>query len=253
MKKLMIILILSGIVIMPVLAQQQFTIMAEALPPFNFEQAGMVRGISADLLVMLMEKAGNPIDQSAIKIVPWARGYNAVQKEPGTILFSMARTEQREPLFQWVGPITDLTLGLMAPKAKQIVLNSLEDANAYKIGTVRDGAPEQLAINGGVDEKSLDRISDPVLNVKKLQAGRIDMFAFNVPTTQYLMIDMGINPSDYEVVYTLKQTALYFAFHKDTDVDLITQLNAALEELHTADATGKSAVDRLIETYLGAK
>lgn len=253
MKKLVIILILSGILTIPVLAQQTFTIMAEALPPFNFELDGVVRGISADLLVMVMEKAGNPIDQSAIKIVPWARGYNAVQNDPGTVLFSMARTEQREPLFQWVGPITDLTLGLMAPKAKHIVLNSLQDANAYKIGTVRDGAPEQLAISGGVSENSLDRISDPVLNIKKLEAGRIDMFAFNVPTTRYLMIDMGINPNDYEVVYTLKQTALYFAFHKDTDPDLIARLNAALQEFHAADANGKSAVDKLIETYLGAK
>lgn len=254
MKAFTFILILSVILTVSSAApaQQTFNIMAEALPPFNFEQNGIVHGISVDALIRIMEKVGNPIERSSIAVVPWARGYKIVQEEPGSVLFSMARTEERDPLFKWVGPITDLTLGLIAPKEEQIVINALEDAKAYKIGTVRDGAPEQLVISGGIEESLLDRISDPGLNIKKLQAGRIDMFAFNVPTTFYLMLQMGLDPGDYEVVYTLKETGLYFAFHKATADELIARLNTALQELKTPDPTGKSDFDALVETYLGS-
>jgi polar amino acid transport system substrate-binding protein len=235
----------------PVFAQTDFDIMAEELPPFNFEKDGMVQGISADVLVRLFEDIGTPLDRASIKIVPWARGYEAVQNEPGSVLFSMARTEKRETLFKWVGPITELTLGLIAPKEKHIVINTIEDANNYKIGTIREGAPEQLAIEAGVDTDSLDRISRPDLNIKKLQAGRIDMFAFNVPTTFYMMLQTGLNPEDYEVVYTLKETALYFAFHKETDEEFIAKMNDALKALRDPDTDGKSEIDRIREQYLG--
>ena len=235
------------------MAQSAFTIMTEELPPFNFEQEGVVQGISADVLMRLMDMVGNQIERSSIQIVPWARGYNKVLEEPGTVLFSMARTEQREPLFTWVGPITDLTLGLIAPKEKKILINSIEDAKGYRIGSIRDGAPEQLVIKAGIEESSLDRISQPDLNIKKLQAGRIDMFAFNVPTTFYLMIQMGLDPNDYEVVYTLKEAQLYFAFHHDMDAAFIARMNTALEELKQPDSTGKSEFDRIVETYLGKR
>lgn len=235
-----------------VTAQQNLTIMTEKLPPFNFDQNGEVVGISADLLVMAMEKAGAPIARADIRLMPWPRAYQAVQEKPGTVLFSMARTEQRENLFKWVGPIQELSIGLIAPKSKQIKIGTIEDAKKYKIGTIREGAPEQLVIQAGIPEESLDRIADPALNIKKLQAGRIDMFAFNVPTTFYMMLQAGMDPIDYEVVYTLKKTALYYAFHKDTDDAFIQKLNAAVAALKHPDDSGESPFDGIVKKYLGA-
>lgn len=233
-------------------AGSPFTIMTEANPPFNFEQEGEVHGIGVDLLLGVMDKTGQPIPRSAIEIIPWPRAYEAVQNQPGTMLFSMARTEQRENLFAWVGPLFDLDIGLIAPKQKKIVINTIADAEKYKIGTIREGAPEQLVIQAGFSPDTLDRIADPRLNIKKLAAGRIDMFAFNVPAAFYMMRQQGLNPKDYEVVYTLKQTGLYYAFHKDTDPNLITNLNQALTELKKKDADGRSPYQEIIANYLGA-
>ena len=253
MKKILFcsLIVVSALLCSSAFAQSTFKIMAENLPPFNFEKDGIAQGISVDTLILLMEKVGLPIEQSAIEFVPWARGYDAVQSEAGTVLFSMARTEKREELFQWVGPIFDLTLGLTAKKDRKILLNSLDEAANYTIGTIRDGAPEQLVIDGGISPDALDRISNPELNVKKLAAGRIDMFAFNIPTTRYLMLSIGLDPNEYEVVYTLKRTALYFAFHKDTNLEFIARMNKALEDLKQMDSEGKSEFDAIVERYLG--
>ena len=48
----------------------------------------------------------------------------------------------------------------------------------------------------------------------------------------------------------LQQADLYYAFHKDTDDYLIQALNKTLQEMKQLDTTGKSSVDRIIESYM---
>ncbi len=236
--------------VIPALARPNWNIMTEELPPYNFTRDGQVYGISTDILLKIMKKNGVAVERQDIHLLPWPRAYSTVQDVTGSILFSAARTTEREKLFKWVGPITDLTIGLTALKERNIRLNSLEDTQQYIIGTIRDGAPEQLVLKSGAAESSLDRIASPEANIKKLQAGRIDLFAFNVPSTRFLMLKLGIDPDKYESVYTLKQADLYYAFHKDTDDELIRALNQTLQAMQQPDAAGTSEVDRIIGGYL---
>ena len=248
-----LVILLLSLAAPSAMAGEKWNIMTEELPPYNFTRDKQVHGISADILLEVMKKSNIAISRDDIRLLPWPRAYVTVQNTPGSMLFSTARTPQREKLFKWVGPITDLTIGLVALKKNNIQLQTVEDLKKYTIGTIRDGAPEQLVLKLGVEEKALDRIASPELNVKKLQAGRIDLFAFSVPSTRYLMIQQGIDPDEYESVYTLRQAVLYYAFHKDTDDQLIEALNKSLQELKQPDSTGKSRVDQIIDSYLSVK
>ncbi len=235
----------------PAAAWSGWTFLTEELPPFNFAGPGQVDGIAADLLLEMMQRAGYRVERSDIHLMPWPRAYNTVLKTPDTVLFSAARTRQRENLFQWVGPIMDLTIGLTARRDRRIRIETIDDARRYTIGTIRDGAPEQLVVKAGIPEESLDRIADPELNIKKLAHGRIDLFAFNIPTTRYLMVRMGFDPDDYEVVYVLKEARLYYAFNRDTDDAVIARLNKILRKLkEDRGADGRSVFERTKDRYL---
>ena len=232
--------------------QSGLKIMTEELPPFNFEKDGSIQGICADVLIQIMEKAGKPVNRGDMELVPWARGYRTVSEEPGTMLFSMARTPERESLFRWVGPVAEFHTVLIAPKNKHIVIKSFDDMKKYRIGVIRDGAPEQMLVKGGIDPEKLDKGARADVNIRKLIEDRIDLMAFNLQTGRYMMKEMGINPNDYEAVYELKKVELYFAFHKDTDAKLIADLNQALEELKKPGADGKSQWQTISEKYIGA-
>ena len=232
------------------LGQGQWNVVTEELPPYNYAINGVVQGLSTDILLRLFEKEGIVLQRDQIRLIPWPRAYEEALKIPGTVLFSAARTEEREPLFRWVGPITNLTMGLVALKEKHLHINSLDDVSSYTVGTIFNGAPEQFVIKGGVPREKLERVYQPELNIKKLQAGRIDLFAFSVFSAKYLMATMGIDPNNYENVYTLKQVDLYYAFHRRTDAALITSLNAALAEMKQPGSSGVSEVDRIINSYL---
>ena len=117
----------------------QFTIMTEELPPFNYTENGKTKGSSVDTLLRIMADVNIPVKRSDIHFMKWPDAYKKIQEEPKTILFSMARTAQREKMFKWVGPIAELKLGVLALKKNKFKLASLEDIRNYKIGTVHSG------------------------------------------------------------------------------------------------------------------
>jgi len=225
--------------------------MIEENPPYNFREDGQIKGIAVDLLTAITKDSAYQTTVDEIEMIPWARGYKIVQTTPGTCLFSMGRTRQREDQFKWVGPIFELTIGLVAKKNKHITINSIADLAAYRIGTIRDGAPEQLLITAGYPANKVERVTKPEQNIQKLARDRIDMLAFNTDSTRYNMVRMGLNPDDYETVFPLKKITLYYAFHKKTDDSIIDKLNLALNQLEKVDASGNCSFDNIISAYLG--
>ena len=230
-------------------AQFDWTIMTEELPPYNFSRQGKVVGASTDILLQILAKNNVRADRKSIQLLPWPRAYQMALATPGAILYSTARTDERENLFQWVGPITNITMGLIALKERNIQIDTLQDLRKYTIGTIRDGAPDQLLLKAGIPESHLDRIASPESNIKKLLAGRIDLMGFSVLSARFVMQRMGINPDLFEAVYTLQERPLYFAFHKDSSRELIHSLNATLKDMKIPDATGSCTVTRILNSY----
>lgn len=224
--------------------------MTEDLPPFNFREDEKIVGISTEIVRHIFKHAGFAMDHGDIQLYPWARAYHDAQVIPGTALFSVARTAEREELFCWVGPLLDVTIGIIAKKQNHIKINDVADLAKYRIGSVRDGAPEQLLNKSGVPLKNLERLALPEQSIRKLRAGRIDLFVFNVQTTQYLMLQLGIDPDDYETVFMLKKPKLYLALHKDTERNLVNKLQASLDEMKQPGVDGLSLFDRIVGKYL---
>jgi len=225
--------------------------MIEENPPYNFSKNGEMKGIAVDLLAAITKGSEHQVTAGDIEMLPWARGYRIVQTTPDTCLFSMGRTRQREDQFKWVGPIAELTIGLVAKKEKHITINSIQDLAPYRIGTIRDGAPEQLLIKAGYAANKVERVTKPDQNIQKLARDRIDLLAFNTDSTRYTMIRMGLNPDDYETVFSLKKIMLYYAFNIDTDDTIINKLNRSLDQLEKIDANGNCPFDNIISAYLG--
>jgi len=245
-----LIILLVNLKSFPAMSEESWTIMTEELPPYNFVQEGVVHGFSTDILLQILHENNISIDRKEIKLLPWPRAYQLVKETPDTILYSTARTGEREELFKWVGPITNITTGLIALKERNILIKNLADLTHYTVGTIRDSAPDQFLLKEGVPEQNLDRIANPDSNIKKLHAGRIDMIVFSVLSTWFLMDKMEINPDTYEVVYTLGSRPLYYAFNRETDDEFIADLNRTLQEMKKPNAEGTSIVEQIINSYL---
>jgi polar amino acid transport system substrate-binding protein len=210
------------------------TFITEDYPPFNFERDGKRQGIAVDALSEMLTLAGAKKSRADIKVWPWARGYETALKEKNTVLFSTTRTEARESLFKWVGPIMPSRIVLVAKKKQGIKLGAVEDIGTsnYKIGVVREDIGGQLLANMGVGKDKTIQANSGVSVAKMLHAGRVDMWAYGAPVIMWNLKELGYRPDEYEEVFTLTESQhYYFAVNRDTDDKLIARLQAALDKL----------------------
>jgi len=225
----------------------KITFMTENSPPYNFLKNKKLKGTAVDLLVKMLEKVEAKQKREDIIVLPWSRGYAYVQSQKNSSLFATTRTDKREKLFKWVGPISKIMITLIAKKSKHVKISNLEDLKKYKIGVVREDIGEQLLLNLNVNKKQIENTGgiDAIHKViKMLNRDRFDVLSYNEESAFVEIGKLGFESSDYERVYVLSESALYYAFHIDTSEEVITTLQNALDELKK-DGT----YDKIFDSY----
>lgn len=217
------------------LTVDDITYMTEDYPPLNMTgEDGTPTGLAVDVLVEIIHRMGGTKTAKDIQVLPWARSYNEVQKTPNTCLFSMTVTEERLPMFKWVGPVHVLSFDAVALKSKGLKAASAADLVDLRAGVIRDDQGDNLAKEAGI--KNIDRVPSNDQNIKKLNEGRIDIWIYSISSALTLVGEMGFNPDDYESIWNLSRSDVSFAFHKDVDDELIQAMQKTLDEMK-ADGT----------------
>ena len=223
-------------------------IVTEDYAPLNFKKDGNIQGISVDLLLKMLDMSGSTKIRKDIKLMPWTDGYRIAQNQKNTILFSTSRTDAREKLFKWVGPIFPGHDVIIAKKSRNIRIETINDLNKYIIGVVRDDIAEQLLLEAGAKPTKIYQTVSGTggQNLAKMLAGeRIDLWAYGEITAFSNLKQSGFSVSDFEVVYHLDKTDGYYALNIETDDRIVTQLQKALDEIR---ASGE--LKKIIAKYL---
>ena len=164
---------LIGVLILTPIYASALTLTTEDYPPFNFSADGgkTMTGSASEVMNEVLKRTGI---KATMSIYPWERAYKAAQDDKETCVFSATRTEAREKLFKWVGPLAADSWTLYAKPDSTITAKTLDDVKKYTIGGYQGDAKAIFLKGKGlkVDETMKDE-----QNVKKLDAGRIDLWA----------------------------------------------------------------------------
>ena len=206
---------------------QDLTIISENSPPFNFVKHGTLTGSSMEIVREMLRRMNRT---DTIQILTWARGYNLAVSRPNVVLFSTARTNQRENLFHWVGPLYQVGFGFYAKKGSQLQLTNLEDAKKVgAIATYKNDVREQLLRSRGFT--NLDSSKSPVSNLKKLMSGRVDLWLFSNLGVKRIAKQIGVDLDELELVLPFKDYYAYIAISKGTSRDVVNRWREVLDEL----------------------
>ncbi|WP_240936234.1 substrate-binding periplasmic protein [Billgrantia bachuensis] len=209
------------------------TFITEEYPPYNYRHNDRLEGISIELLERIFAETDTALSRDDVLYYPWARGYDTALSEPGTVLFSTTRTEQREELFQWVGPIATDRVTLIARRDSGIKLNDIEDAIAggYRIAIIREDIGDQRLQEAGVPESQVHAAISNVSALRMLERGRVDLWAYGEDVAFWLMQEEGLPTTDFVPALTISESDLYYALHRDTDPLLVERMQMALDRL----------------------
>ncbi|WP_409523659.1 substrate-binding periplasmic protein [Nitrincola sp. MINF-07-Sa-05] len=217
------------------------TFVTEEYPPVNFQQDGRLQGISVDMLEAMLIHLNAEARREDIQYLPWARGYEMVQRLPNTVLFATTRTDAREKLFKWVGPIVLSRNVLLARRDSELSVSSIDDLNgqALQIAVIREDVAEQLLLEYGTEPDLVRWVASNDSAARMLHAGRIDLWAYGEDVALWRMRELGYETEEFEVVHVLDESPLYYALHPDTPDEIVNSLQGALDQLRESGEVEK--------------
>ncbi|USD43735.1 transporter substrate-binding domain-containing protein [Vibrio sp. SCSIO 43135] len=240
--------------IMPLTAQAQslssLDFYTENYPPANFEVEGKVTGYAVDILVAASKAVGQEVQLNQIKPLPWARSYRATLTKPNAVLFSTTRTEHREELFRWVGPIADIKVVVLARKDAAVQIETPLDMANYKIGVIRDDIGEQSLLALGLPRDSMQEASYVTTLAEQLMKERIDLLAYAERAAYWWAKQAGIDSQEFEPVYVLKEGYIYYAFNKNIPQETLDDLQRGIDIIKARqNADGITEYQAILNKY----
>ncbi len=218
----------------PVGAAEPLRIVTEELPPYNMTRDGRLTGMSTEVVQAVLETVGLQAD---IQSMPWARAYDIALNDENVLIYSIARTAEREQLFKWVGVIAPMRWYLYARPDSGLRLANLEQARHYQIATVAQDAGEQYLLARGFKiGRNLQSNNKYAYNYEKLKLGRVDLWISIELNALYLIRRAGEDPvKAVEPVLSLPDLGsgggLNMAFSRQTPDALVERFRQGLERI----------------------
>jgi len=236
----------------PAIGFAHLNYLTEEYTPFNYQgEHGEATGISVEILQSIFSRSGVKAAPN-VKVVPLVEGFQQAQQDSSTCLFSIVRTPEREPNYNWVGPFSKVTFVVYSEVDSNLSIASVEDLNMYRIGTVNHTIEYDLLVGQGVDSSNIVLASTPAELLQMLQNDQIDVWAVGELTGHYEINSAGLDTKQFEQLYTIGEKEVYFIFSRNVPNLLIDAFQHAIEAVRNQkDAQGFSEYERIIYRNLG--
>lgn len=214
----------------------KFKLVTENFVPFNFSvnskdfehDENNISGICTEIVREVFQRAEL---EYKIKLRQWNYAFDYAKKRPNRGVFCTSRTDERDALFKWVGPMVKNDWVIFGLENFKGSVNSEQDLKKYKVGGYKGDALSNYLKSKNID---ISELPDDRLNPKRLKDGMIDLWVSSKYTGPKLARDAGIN--NLKAIYTIKESELYLAMHKGTDDQWINKLNDELSKLKSSGA-----------------
>ncbi|MBE0486873.1 MAG: ABC transporter substrate-binding protein [Marinobacter sp.] len=226
-------------------AAERLYIFTEHYPPYNASVSGegfahnadQMTGICTDMVKSMLTR----VDYDAVmKMRVWSYAYNWIQGRENHGLFCTARTEEREDLFQWVGPLAPIKWTLFAAPDSDMTIETLEDAKELVIAGYRGDVMSEYLVDQGFN---VIMNSSGDVNPRRLALGQADLWVTD-GLVGPLVAEQEHGITGLKPVLVFRETPMYLAMSKETAPEVVSDLQRAVDE-----ARGAGELDRIISRY----
>lgn len=227
---------------------ENISIVTEDSFPLTYMENGRVVGQATELVEMIMKQTGF---EYKLEMLPWARAVHMATNDPNVLIYSIARTPERETQYKWVGEVAPVKYSLYKLRSRtDIVINTLDDARKYRIGVQNGDLRAKFLVQQGFPMNAtpgLQEVNNNTLNIKKLENDRVDLIPISKRGLEGLCKDVGFDCSKFEAVFELPiRTNLYMAYSLKTSDEIVERTRKVYSGLRK-----EGIVRKLMPTYWG--
>ncbi len=224
--------------------ERPLTIITEDWPPYNYEENGVVKGFSTEIVQAILKELSLSYE---IQLLPGARGEKLLDEGSRVMNFSLFRTSEREKKYKWIGPIAEDVIYFYKKKGNPLEIKTLEDAkNVKRVAIRHKGLVYSVLLKEGFT--NLDLTTKPVDIIRKVAMGIADLSISEVPLgVKYWLRQANLPPDALEQTpVKLIDFPLYIAATKDIPDEIITKWQEALDRLKAS-----AAYTQIYNKYMG--
>lgn len=223
----------------------------EEYPPLSYLENNVVAGLSADLVITASDRIGYSLQAEDIQLMAWPDAYKTALTRNNTALFSIARTPERESLFQWAGPLIGVPIVLFA--SNRSLLSDTPSREDLRVVAIRDDIGSLAAQRAGIPAENVALVVTASEAVQRVVSGTADVWAYARYPGEAIIATLYDDPSLFYVLDELEKPEFYLAFQNQTNPALVQTFDHEFKEMkHNRDTDGISPYERIVTSYIGA-
>ncbi|MBN2617005.1 MAG: transporter substrate-binding domain-containing protein [Spirochaetales bacterium] len=231
LKKIILFIILISSIVSIYSEDYPLLIITEEWAPYNYTINNKLTGLSVDIVEEILNRINLDV---TIETLPGVRAINTLNSRPNTIFFSLFKTPEREPLYNWVGPISSGAIYFYKLRERDITITNFNDLKRVeKIACRFAGLVHDLLISNNFT--NLDMGSTSSIGVyMQLINGRADLAISDTDLGMkyYLKsIDKDVDLLE-KIEFPLFDSDLYIAFTKDIPIIDVQKWQTILNEMY---------------------
>ncbi len=183
------VLLLAG---SPLVGAKPIMVLTEHLPPYQIDSHNGVSGFATAVVRRTFETAGIPYE---IEVQDWSRAYQRALRQADTCIYSISKSTERTPLFQWVGALAYTITSLYSLKNRpDIQLKTLDDAKKLVTAVTKDDITHHYLQKHGFKEGEQLYLLESVTTMLHVLQGRkdIDLVLVNDTILRYRALESGV-------------------------------------------------------------
>lgn len=208
-------------------------VLTEHLPPYQIDTRSGVSGFATDVVRRTFENAGIPYQ---IEVQDWSRAYQRTLRQADTCIYSISKSTERTPLFQWVGALAYTATSMYSLNNRpDIQLKTLEDAKKLVTAVTKDDITHHYLLKHGFKEGEQLYMLESVTTMLHVLQGRkdIDLVLVNDTILKYRAVESGVPLETLQKQLEVSDLPLDFhlACSLTTPVESVARLKASLQQL----------------------
>lgn len=214
--------------------EARLAVVTESSPPFHYvDEHGHIVGKATDRVRQIIDVAGLKAD---FALYPWARTITLAEKNADTLIFSIARTPERENKFHWIARVSEFRLSVVGQKGNGLSGRKLTPATLgrFTFAVQRDDIAHKWLIDKGfVEGKNMMVCADIQCSWNFLIRGTVDFIIEDPSLIAPMASRLNVDSEQLIMVSDIPELALtgYLAASLKTDKATVQRLKDAAQQL----------------------